>query len=328
MLQSIENRGNIRDTLNLNEYGIPIHDAVATCLTTSQFDLAEARVPQLQKLLFSATLTRNPAKIASLHLQNPRYIAVLGNTSQKVEQADASTDDISTNLEKRYVTPAGLTEHMTVCATSEKPLMALYLLMETNPGSTLCFTKSVESAHRLFRLIQLFDEKQQAASGKSSGIRAAEYSSDLPQVERKLIIKRFKKGEITLLICSDLISRGMDIDLIDTVISYDAPLYIKKYIHRVGRTARAGRQGTAYTLVEEQEARHFKEMMRSAGHMDVLQKLNIKPNMLEPHVENYKAALEALRKDMGVHIGVLDAEGDERDKTERRRNKGLGKEVK
>jgi len=55
------------------------------------------------------------------------------------------------------------------------------------------------------------------------------------------------------LICSDLISRGMDISNVSHVVSYDVPVDIRKYVHRVGRTARAGREGDAWTLVEEQE---------------------------------------------------------------------------
>lgn len=58
------------------------------------------------------------------------------------------------------------------------------------------------------------------------------------------------------LICSDLISRGIDISHVSHVVSYDVPVDIRKYVHRVGRTARAGRQGDAWTLVEEQEVRH------------------------------------------------------------------------
>ncbi len=58
---------------------------------------------------------------------------------------------------------------------------------------------------------------------------------------------------ISRLVCSDLISRGIDIDHVSHVVSYDAPIDMRKYVHRVGRTARAGREGNAWTLVEEQE---------------------------------------------------------------------------
>lgn len=96
------------------------------------------------------------------------------------------------------------------------------------------------------------------------------------------------------LICSDLIGRGIDLDAVDTVISYDVPLYMKKYIHRVGRTARAGREGDAYTLVEQQEARHFKEMLRKSGHLSDVKNLKIPRPTLEPFVDDYKTALTEL----------------------------------
>jgi superfamily II DNA/RNA helicase len=96
------------------------------------------------------------------------------------------------------------------------------------------------------------------------------------------------------LICSDLIARGIDLDAVDTVISYDVPLYMKKYIHRVGRTARAGREGDAYTLVEQQEARHFKEMLRKGGHIAGVKNLKVPRPTLEPFVDDYKTALTEL----------------------------------
>jgi len=66
----------------------------------------------------------------------------------------------------------------------------------------------------------------------------------------------YSDGDLTTsisLVCSDLISRGIDINLVSHVVSYDTPVDMRKYVHRVGRTARAGRDGNAWTLVEEQE---------------------------------------------------------------------------
>ena len=65
------------------------------------------------------------------------------------------------------------------------------------------------------------------------------------------------EGFLFRLICSDLIARGIDLDCVDAVINYDVPIYMKKYVHRVGRTARAGREGDAYSLVETQEVCHY-----------------------------------------------------------------------
>jgi ATP-dependent RNA helicase DDX51/DBP6 len=87
-------------------------------------------------------------------------------------------------------------------------------------------------SHRLFLLVKLF-----------GGIEVAEYSSNLNTQQRHGILRDFRQGSIQLLICSDAMARGMDIDNVSYVISYDAPKFVKTYIHRVGRTARAGNEG-------------------------------------------------------------------------------------
>ena len=99
------------------------------------------------------------------------------------------------------------------------------------------------------------------------------------------------------LVCSDLISRGIDISHVSHVVSYDAPIDMRKYVHRVGRTARAGRAGSAWTLVEEQEvswlcarlrdlvtglqARYFKNMMKEADHLASLKKVKVDKKEME-----------------------------------------------
>lgn len=276
-----------------------------------------------------------------------------------------------------------------MCDTSEKPLMVLHLLHHRKVRSALCFTKSVESAHRLYKLIQLYErqrtsptpattkdnaaesvkieeigakeakkeseegssdsdndsdsdssdsdssdssteddeeeekddvemenveastkdktlepastedipmeEEAQAEQEPLSQIVVAEYSSDLPKAKRQQILRQFNAGEIHLLICSDLISRGMDLSPVSVVINYDVPVYMKKYIHRVGRTARAGKTGTAYSLVEMQEARHFKEMIAKAGHWDKISRIKVKDEDIKDLVPVYKHALSGLR---------------------------------
>lgn len=97
------------------------------------------------------------------------------------------------------------------------------------------------------------------------------------------------------LVCSDLIARGIDIPSVSHVISYDVPIDARKYVHRVGRTARAGREGAAWSLVETQEARHFKALMRSFGHLDKVAKVVLAETDLDALRPAYEAALGKLR---------------------------------
>ncbi|KAI8372182.1 P-loop containing nucleoside triphosphate hydrolase protein [Blakeslea trispora] len=268
-------------TLKQDRDGATQPDAIAPSflksfhtLPSTEFDLP--KVPSIQKLLFSATLTKDPAKIAGLHLNDPEYISV--------------QNEDGTQIKQEYTTPEGLKEYMTVCPTEKKPLMVIYLLHQLGLKSGLCFTKSVESTQRLFMLIEAYEAMQP----EEARIRVKEYSSELRPIQRKQLLKQFKEGQIDLLICSDLIGRGIDLDAVQFVISYDVPYYMDKYIHRVGRTARAGREGEAYTLIEKQEARHFKEMMRHAGHLNRIKPLVLEKDKLNACVPDYRKAMAKL----------------------------------
>lgn len=240
----------------------------------------DVQVPRhsVQKLLFSATLTRDPAKIGALRLRTPRFIRV------REGECDAGA----------FALPATLRQHMHIVPTSQKVLYLLHLL---HGGSgmrhALCFTKSVDAANRLVRLIAFFEDAWSKHAGQSP-LRVRFYSSDLRTSERKHMLREFERGDVDVLVCSDLIARGIDLPDVAHVVSYDVPVDMAMYVHRVGRTARAGRTGDAWSLVEEQEVYHFKRMLRDGGQLERVERHKVKESALEPYMPAYKEALAQL----------------------------------
>ncbi|KAK5598570.1 ATP-dependent RNA helicase ddx51, partial [Crenichthys baileyi] len=198
------------------------------CITADS--LSPAQMP-LQKLLFSATLTQNPEKLQQLGLHQPQLFSSVHSTS-------SSTTADHTQKQDRFDFPQGLTEYYVPCTINKKPLLILHFILYLKLCPILCFTNSRQTAHRLCRLVQLF-----------GGVQAAEFSSRLSPGERKNTLKDFEHGKIQLLISTDAAARGIDINGVKCVVNYDAPQYVRTYIHRVGRTARAGKAGLAFTFL-------------------------------------------------------------------------------
>lgn len=243
-------------------------------------------IPQhsAQKMLFSATLTRDPEKMSALHLRNPHYI--------RVRDTEGQENDVE---HERFALPSTLSQHVIVTPSSDKVLHLLRLLHnEPDPvRQALCFTKSVEAANRLERLLHFFEEAW-SQQRQVPALHVQFYSSDLSTGDRMAMLRKFQRGEIDLLVCSDLIARGIDLPEVRHVIMYDVPIDMAKYVHRVGRTARAGRAGDAWSLVEEQEVFHFKRMLSEAGQWERVQSEKGKTAKLEPYLPPYKEALARL----------------------------------
>src|SRR5574344_2414944 len=91
-------------------------------------------------------------------------------------------------------------------------------------------------------------------------INSGEMHSDLTQAERDEIMYKFKAGQIDVLVATDIVSRGIDIDDITMVINYDVPHDSEDYVHRIGRTARADRDGVAITFISDNEVGDFKQI--------------------------------------------------------------------
>jgi len=271
-------------------------------------DTNVCRSVQLRKLLFSATLTKDPRKLASLGLVNPKYFDAHSLNNKVSASQDANTPNHST-----YSLPGGLSEFMVECNAEQKPLVLMAFLLEqglldkgegqTN-GIVVVFTSSVDSTHRLARLLQLF-----WASGKYGPTSCVgEFSSALPQKQRSQLMKRCNNttddpSRVRVVVCSDGMSRGMDISSITAVINYDVPSFAKTYVHRCGRTARAGRSGRAITIMKSGQVARFLKMRQLIDKPQNVEKAGIKKELVNSVVPIYKKCVKALKR-------VMDAEED------------------
>lgn len=229
---------------------------------------------QPHKLLFSATLSQDPEKLQNLRLFQPKlFTAIVGQFSVREEDMKAAP---SGEFIGKFTTPAELTEKYCVTQAELKPLTLFSLIKENQWNRFLCFTNSGESAHRLIiphcfiynsqfiDIIYRLSFVLQSLLG--ADLKIEELSSGLSPNVRSAVLMKFQMGKINGLICSDALARGIDILGVDIVISYEAPRHIKTYIHRIGRTARAGKQGMAVTLLAKHELYGFQVRISSQSH--------------------------------------------------------------
>uniref|UniRef100_A0A667Y173 ATP-dependent RNA helicase n=1 Tax=Myripristis murdjan TaxID=586833 RepID=A0A667Y173_9TELE len=233
----------------------------------------------LQKLLFSATLTQNPEKLQQLGLYQPRLFSSVHSHANSPTCSQLSTSEPTSQTEDRYNFPEGLTEYYVHCTLTKKPLLVLHFVLRMKLSPILCFTNSREAAHRLFLLVQLF-----------GGVQAAEFSSRLSPSERKRTLKDFEQGKIQLLISTDAAARGIDINGVKCVLNYDAPQYVRTYIHRIGRTARAGKSGLAFTFLLAVQEKNFLKMVAEAGSPGIRKHI-VQPKNLRSMEAGYEQAL-------------------------------------
>ena len=122
-----------------------------------------------------------------------------------------------------------------------------------------------------FQSVIIFCSKKQNVKQLSNELKRANFSieeihSDLDQPKREQVLLDFRNKKLKILVATDILSRGIDIEDIDLVINYDVPNDGEDYIHRIGRTARAASEGTAYTFISEKEQQKFSQIEDLLGH--------------------------------------------------------------
>ncbi|WKA10326.1 hypothetical protein VitviT2T_027901 [Vitis vinifera] len=187
-----------------------------------------------QTMLFSATMTEEVDELVKLSMTKPMRLA-----------ADPST--------KR---PATLTEEVVRIRRMREvnqEAVLLALCSKTFTAKAIIFSGTKQAAHRLKILFGL------------AGFKAAELHGNLTQVQRLDALELFRKQQVDFLIATDVAARGLDIIGVQTVINYACPRDLTSYVHRVGRTARAGREGYAVTFVTDNDRSLLKSIVKRAG---------------------------------------------------------------
>nr|XP_031826513.1 probable ATP-dependent RNA helicase Dbp73D [Nomia melanderi] len=263
------------------------------------YNLHHSKTPA-QKLLFSATLSQDPEKLSRLGLFQPiLFTSVLVSGKDEDVNLDKEVGDFL----GRYTSPEELTELAVECATEYKPVAVYQILIRNDMVSkTLIFTNSGETAHRLTCLLQsFFSEKD---------LKVGELSAQLMPKQREDVLQKFSIGDIQILVSSDALARGVDIPDVQLVISYDLPKHIKGYIHRAGRTGRAGKQGTAVSILTTKQVEIFKHMLTNA-------------HKIVPEIE--KLELDSIANVMGYssHVQKLKEELDKEKQNSLQRMKAV-----
>ncbi|KAK6346141.1 ATP-dependent RNA helicase dbp6 [Orbilia blumenaviensis] len=280
------------------------------------FDLASlgVRIPNcaadtVRKVILSATMTRDVGKLAGLKLRRPQLVAVDDIGHREVSMDESGDDDEGPEKEDRGLRelnsiPSTLEEHYyPVHNATQKPLILAKLLSDSNTTSgILIFTKSNESASRLARLLELLFAKKLGKKRKGSSKKdwnIAVSTSDKRKKEISANTAKFKASTIDILISTDLMARGVDLPNAQLVINYDSPRSEKDYIHRVGRTARAGNNGITWSLVEDSEARWWWTGIGKVrrGNGDGVKK-EVAPELNAEALQIYEGALEKLGKEV------------------------------
>lgn len=234
-------------------------------ITSIGLRLPKRAADTVRKVVLSATMTRDVGRLAGLKLRRPQLIAVddIGGQGISMDGSDNDGEDQETadkGLRELNSLPSTLEEHYyPVTNPTQKPLVLAKLLSDNKTKSgILVFTKSNESASRLARLLELLFAKKlgkKRTGSSQKGWSIAVSTSDKRKKEISANTTKFKASTIDILISTDLMARGVDLPNAQLVINYDSPRNEKDYIHRVGRTARAGSRGITWSLVEDSEAR-------------------------------------------------------------------------
>ncbi|MFI7573493.1 DEAD/DEAH box helicase [Micromonospora sp. NPDC049497] len=191
--------------------------------------LLEQVAPDGQRMLFSATLDGGVDKLVRRFLTNP----------------------VTHSVDPGTATVTAMTHHVLHVDAADKPAALTWIA--AREGRTIMFMGTKHRADRLAR--QLL----------AKGVRAAALHGGKSQPQRTRILEQFRNGQVTALVATDVAARGIHVDGLDMVVNVDPPTEAKDYLHRGGRTARAGESGTVVTLVLPEQRRDVSRLMAAAG---------------------------------------------------------------
>ncbi|MEH0843926.1 DEAD/DEAH box helicase [Micromonospora sp. CPCC 205711] len=223
--------------------------------------LLEQVAPDGQRMLFSATLDGGVDRLVRRFLTNP----------------------VSHSVDPGTATVTAMTHHVLHVDAADKPTALTQIA--AREGRTILFMGTKHRADRLARMLL------------SKGVRAAALHGGKSQPQRTRILEQFRTGQITALVATDVAARGIHVDGLDMVVNVDPPAEAKDYLHRGGRTARAGESGAVVTLVLPEQRRDVSRLMSVAG---------IKPQSTQVRLgDEALARVTGAREPSGVAVTIV-----------------------
>ena len=180
------------------------------------------------------------------------FSATMTSKVQKLQRACLS-DPVRVEVSSKYSTVDTLVQSYCFLPARHKDIVLAYLLNEFTGNTIIVFVNSCKNAQRLAVVLRIL------------GFPAIPIYGQLTQPKRLGALNKFKAGERSILLATDVASRGLDIPSVDIVINFDLPTHSKDYIHRVGRTARAGRAGKAVTMVTQYDVEYYQRIEALLG---------------------------------------------------------------
>ena len=211
-----------------------------------------------QSLFFSATMPENIVELSRKILKNPK----------KVEVSPVSS------------TAETIRQYLYYTNKSSKKDLLFYILQDQNIDQVLLFSRTKHGADKIARNL------------KKRKIKTASIHGDKAQNQRQKALMQFKTGEIRVLVATDIAARGIDIDKLKYVINYDIPNIAETYVHRIGRSGRAGEEGTAISICEPEENDFIKDIEKLINQKIQLVRENPYPQTERPMTEKEKKEWE------------------------------------
>ncbi len=222
-----------------------------------------SRVPKKrQSMMFSATMPDDVKKLAVKHMINHEEVLV-------------SKDELTLDLTEQYF----------MMTSRESKRDELEHLFEEDYSKIMVFCRTKHKVDYLSRKLKRADYKAEGLHG------------DVSQNKRARVLKEFSDGALRILITSDVASRGLDIDGVDLVVNYDIPVDVETYVHRIGRTGRAGNTGVAITFVNEEDIKQLHAIEKTVSKNLIELPPTVDPEELKARAESAPKAEPKPRKE-------------------------------
>ncbi|KAL6329050.1 hypothetical protein AAG906_007340 [Vitis piasezkii] len=226
-----------RGALNLSEVQFVVLDEADQMLAVGfeeDVEMILEKLPQnRQSMMFSATMPSWIRKLTQKYLKNPLTIDLVGDSDQKLAEGISLYSIASEMYEKASIVGPLITEH-------------------AKGGKCIVFTQTKRDADRL-------------AYAMARNFRCEALHGDISQSQRERTLSGFRDGHFNVLVATDVAARGLDIPNVDLIIHYELPNSSEIFVHRSGRTGRAGKKGTAILIYAEQQARTVRFIERDIG---------------------------------------------------------------